>query len=850
MANEPLAVTPPVGSAGVRSPADPYHQHQHERASFAVEKSIAGTAHAKEAEELELEDALHGPKRKRFFCWRLTKKKWIAACVASLLVVIAAALLIVFFAVIPSIFQSFANKVELQVNYLDLKTLSADPASREVDVELSVRIKHDGSRDARIDEAMVRMFYGGKYFGTLRLPEQHLMKGQKEFDLLIRDTAVVEDVDVFNQLAVGAVTKQSISIDAKAEVKAHAAGLSYGGLDLNRQLAVKVLDNFRDPAPVVNQIALKACERDAYKLQINATIDNDSQLGLDGIGQLNMSVYYQQGFLGHAVSQDAKRGLPRGVNVMLFDVTVSKDPKTMGVMMQMLGGLLGLNAQFYITGDNPYATRAVLLQGALRSLNMSILYTDVTPLDLKAAPERESPTGTTSPPPAPRRGNRRDSLVRSSSHPSGAVPVRPGAGLAGSALKPLAAPVTPTPSLRSVVFGSCSDVLSVVVAVLFERIKATASYSWDSTAVTVDCTTVRKAKLLFVQLLEKAQRGRGEWQGFSSDSRRRSALGLDAGSTPTDVLVAALEGLSNDEVLAVLHELMDVCFRSLRGAVISPSVYAAHRGKLQSFMFPIEGASPCPPALHTLLGLRTLLHDAGRDEQCVLLRLLCLWNAMALTATSTDLHRIVDEHHHVVFSESSEMEFMTARGTPSRPDPLARDLLLLLIHYRDILFSELEFYAIRSEMQFLPSASLRDEAEAEAPASTPPMATMIHLSPPFASHEVRREWIDSPSDGTDSTSSSSRRRHRAKKALTPKKLETAAFSRIPRGPVPTKRTTADASTNPSPPPTPASRASLQSNDRPSQELSKSSAITVSIAATTVCALATVALLAFRRATRS
>ncbi|GLD95452.1 hypothetical protein PINS_up004097 [Pythium insidiosum] len=374
MANEPLAVTPPLGSAGARSPADPYHQH--ERASFAVEKSIAGTTHAKEAEEFELEDALHGPKRKRFFCWQLTKKKWIAAWVVSLLVVLVAALLIVFFAVIPSMFQSFANKVELHVNYLDLKTLSADPASREVDVELSVRIKHDGSREARIDEAMVKMFYGGKYFGTLRLPEQHLLKNQKEFDLLIRDTAIVEDIEVFNQLAVGAITKQSISIEAKAEVKAHAAGLSYGGLKLNRELDVKVLDNFRDPAPIVNQIALKACERDAYKLQINATIDNDSQLGLDGIGQLNMSVYYQQGYLGSAVSQDAKRGLPRGVNVMMFDVTVSKEPKTMSVMLQMLTGLLGLNAQFYITGDNPYATRAVLLQGALRSLNMSILYKD------------------------------------------------------------------------------------------------------------------------------------------------------------------------------------------------------------------------------------------------------------------------------------------------------------------------------------------------------------------------------------------------------------------------------------------------------------------------------------------
>ncbi|GLD95451.1 hypothetical protein PINS_up004096 [Pythium insidiosum] len=286
----------------------------------------------------------------------------------------------------------------------------------------------------------------------------------------------------------------------------------------------------------------------------------------------------------------------------------------------------------------------------------------VTPLDIKPVPEPAAKSASTvSPPPAPRRGNRRDSLVRSSSHPSGALPMRPPGSSPTATLKPTTAPVTPTPSLRSVVFGSCSDVLSVVALELFERIKTSGVYSWDSAAVSVDCTTVRKAKLLFVQLLEKAQRGRGEWQGFSSDSRRRSNAGsCEAETTAKDLLSAALEGLSSDEVLAVLHELMDVCFRSLRGAVISSSVYTAHKTKLQSVAGAVEGAIPCPAALHTLLELRTLLRDAGRDEQFLLLRLLCLWHAMAVTATSTDLHRIVDEHHHVVFSESSEIEFMVS----------------------------------------------------------------------------------------------------------------------------------------------------------------------------------------------
>jgi hypothetical protein len=110
----------------------------------------------------------------------------------------------------------------------------------------------------------------------------------------------------------------------------------------------------------------------------------------------------------------------------------------------------------------------------------------------------------------------------------------------------------------------------------------------------------------------------------------------------------------------------------------------------------------CPPPLNTLLVVRNLLNEMEQDEKVCLFRLLSLWHVIVVANVHQDLRRIIEEKHTLVFSESDEMDFMTtsSRHKGNRYDPIAVGLLQVLVQYREILFSDIEFLLIKQELQF------------------------------------------------------------------------------------------------------------------------------------------------------
>lgn len=214
-------------------------------------------------------------------------------------------------------------------------------------------------------------------------------------------------------------------------------------------------------------------------------------------------------------------------------------------------------------------------------------------------------------------------------------------------------------------FGSCTQVLATAVTALFRAINAFGEYD-DATAATASlaidtAATTRRAKLLYVQLLDAAQKERGEWCGFASDPDAASSDALDNAQdheSATAILTTHLADLSRNETFALLNELVDVSFRSMRGPLVDAALYAKHkRQALQSMSLGI------PASLRALLEVRGILNELARDEKLCLFRLVALWHAMAVANEAHDLTHTIQDKHHLVFSDCSELEFLVRDGS-------------------------------------------------------------------------------------------------------------------------------------------------------------------------------------------
>ncbi|TMW62818.1 hypothetical protein Poli38472_005436 [Pythium oligandrum] len=347
--------------------------------------------------------------------------------------------------------------------------------------------------------------------------------------------------------------------------------------------------------------------------------------------------------------------------------------------------------------------------------------------------------------PMPRRGgtsnNPRDFFVRSASQPSQSVSTSKNASVVDFG------PIAPPPRTarafsssdvgvqmdRGSGFGSCTQLLSTVISALFRLIEAERIYL-DPLANSPCNNTVRQVKLLYVTILEKIQKERGEWQGFSEISTNQD----DTLEEPTaaDVLEEALSDLNVKESFQMLNELLDVGFRNLRGALVSPVIYTKFKKRFQT-----ESLS-CPPSLSTLLVVRAMLHEMDREEQLCLLRLISFWNAIAsVDPERQDILRIIEDRHAQVFSDCVDYEVMGTRKS-GRPDTTSMELLLLFAHYRDVLFSDLEYYSIRQEMQL----SANQEEDIDQNENHDEDASDIQLASPQTMEAVPDEEPEKPEE--------------------------------------------------------------------------------------------------------
>lgn len=358
--------TPGVPGEAVHTPTAGASQY-HEQPDSAFRVDIA--AGNKDANALkEGEEA--GPRRKKFLWWRLTKLQFILAIVGSVIVFLVILVVILWFTAVKAIFQHNVDKVKMSVNYLDIKAIPSDTV---LTGEMSLNLQHDLNMNAHTDATTAHLIYQGEEFATLEFPALTIDKGEQNYNLTINGDVTITNAEVFEAMSVGVMDDTEVTLSASAEVKAHALGLSYGGLDFTRELQFAGLNNFRDPLTVINHIDFWGCEN-GFQMDIQVNVTNVAQMGLDGIGFLNLTLYVDQQYLGYLEGLTPEVGVPRGVSLETFRLHVAETESE--AMAYMVTNLLNEHVQYFITGESSNVTTHTLFKPALAAMNMSIIYED------------------------------------------------------------------------------------------------------------------------------------------------------------------------------------------------------------------------------------------------------------------------------------------------------------------------------------------------------------------------------------------------------------------------------------------------------------------------------------------
>ncbi|KAF4314733.1 hypothetical protein JM18_009750, partial [Phytophthora kernoviae] len=307
-----------------------------------------------------------GSPLKKFLWWRITKRQRILIIVALILLLLIVLILIGWFAIIPAIIRHCVRSAKLTLNYMDIVGI---PDNTTLTVGLSLNVRHNVGIAATTDNTTASLLFDGAVFATLPFPGLNIKTGSQNYNLTINTAMKIVDQSVFNAMSSALINEPEITLIVSAALDARALGISFGGLRFERRLPLEGFSGFSDPEPVIENIELTSCTSTEYLLDINVTLDNTARMGLDGIGALNMSLYYGQQYLGYALSQEPELGIPRGVSDQSYLVTM--DANAISISSMVLSAL-GSNTPFYIVGDNPYVTTFGQFEVALTMVNMSI----------------------------------------------------------------------------------------------------------------------------------------------------------------------------------------------------------------------------------------------------------------------------------------------------------------------------------------------------------------------------------------------------------------------------------------------------------------------------------------------
>lgn len=285
-------------------------------------------------------------------------------------------MLLLIFVIGKALVKRAMNHTKLSVNSIDLVGVPKEPDATVFAVHISLRLDYFTPLNGIIKPSTATLTYAGNDFGSAKIPNIKLPKGHQDLNLDLNTSIEITKIPTLTRMSADMYTSKAISIESAAIIDTSVWGIRYEGNYLQRTFQLAGMNRLSTPPPKVNAIVLRHCSTTKYLIDIDATLDNISQLGFRNVGYLNMSVYYETQYLGYAMSGSPTQGLPRGESNQSFTVTIRNSPVTKQVINRMISGIMGNHAQFHIVGDHPYISPFKILQQALSTFNLSVLYTD------------------------------------------------------------------------------------------------------------------------------------------------------------------------------------------------------------------------------------------------------------------------------------------------------------------------------------------------------------------------------------------------------------------------------------------------------------------------------------------
>ncbi|KAE9117232.1 hypothetical protein PF010_g8676 [Phytophthora fragariae] len=242
------------------------------------------------------------------------------------------------------------------------------PSDTEIDVTFSVNLQYDVPVSATTDPVTTSLIYDGVTFGIAGVVGQHIKSGEQNYNLTMNTTMMISDVKTFNAMSEAMMQEETVPITMSAKIDAVCRSTTSSSNARCHPWALTTSPT------LTRRSSTSTCGDVVTACTKWTSINNPSAMGLQGIGALNMSVYYNNSYLGYAYSEKSELGMPRGLNNQSFRVVMFEDsPALEGVITGFLGAG-GVTVS--VRGDNPYSTEYTQFKEAMSKVNMTVEYDD------------------------------------------------------------------------------------------------------------------------------------------------------------------------------------------------------------------------------------------------------------------------------------------------------------------------------------------------------------------------------------------------------------------------------------------------------------------------------------------
>ena len=343
----------------------------------------------------DVEQQKKGRRRCRCCCnWFLNLHRWqkIAFVLSLCIVLIGSVLCVVYFVFLNAIIRSLANDMKFEVESISLGPIlgaTFENGIYSIPMAMNASMYYSTFIDIALEESTVHLCKNEQEcFASFQLHSLFLEGEETSIAVVQNTTAFIYNLDLFNVFALDALENPHVNVVMTSTITGHAS-LFHFNVDVVHDIRLGSSAQSENSDMYVNSVDVMTCSETVTQLDVNATFINPSPLEILTFGKFNMSVYFEETWIGYALSKELDLSLLQGKNIIVSELYIVKNGENNdAVTTFFISAFISpttTNMRLHGASNALYVTNAKLLEGILSKFEMEFTLKD-TPIGLTCTP--------------------------------------------------------------------------------------------------------------------------------------------------------------------------------------------------------------------------------------------------------------------------------------------------------------------------------------------------------------------------------------------------------------------------------------------------------------------------------